>query len=136
MNMEQGEMTGLMVLISPVLWTSDHAGKIATIAVAEPHHDNFWVRLEDDKLDCFSSRTLFIFRTTEELNELAENRFGSLWEPIPEYLKAVAAAQATGSSAMLKKAYQLVQDDPELQRVATIRLNEVIGLHQTPKIGR
>ena len=134
--MEQEEMTGLMVLVSPVLWTSDHAGKIATIALAEPQHDNFWVRLEDNKLDCFGSRTLFVLRSPDELNQLAENQFGGLWEPIPENLKAIAAAQANWSLEMLKKAYELVQDDPELHRVATIRLNEVIGLDQTPKIGR
>lgn len=134
--MQQDEMTGLMVLVSPVLWTSGHAGKIATIVLAEPQHDNFWVRLADDNLDCFASKQLFVLRSPAKLNKLAENRFGSLWEPIPEHLKAVAAAQTTGSPGMLKKAYEMVQDDPELQRVATIRLNEVIGLHQTPKIGR
>lgn len=112
MNMQQGEMTGLMVLVSPVLWTSDHAGKIATIALAESQHDNFWVRLEDDKLDCFSSRTLFVLRSPDELNKLAENRFGSLWEPIPEHLKAIAAAQATGSLAMLKKPTNLYRMIP------------------------
>jgi hypothetical protein len=42
-------------------------------------------------------------------------------------------APKSGSAEQLKKAYILLQDDPELHREATIRLNEVIDLDPAEK---
>lgn len=134
--MQEVNTIGLMVMVSPVLWTSEHVGKIGTIEFADFPEDKIWVRFEDEELDCFSSKTLFVLRTPDELIELAENKLGGLWPPIPQNLRTLAGLQAPGSAALLKSAFQLVQDDPELHRVATIRLNEIVDVAPRRKIGR
>lgn len=127
---------GLMVMISPVLWTSDHAGKIGIIEFTDFEADQIWVRFEDEEVDSFSAKTLFVLRATEELKELAEKYKAVQWPPVAQNLQTLALLQASGSTEQLKKAYILLQDDPELHREATIRLNEAIGLAPARKTGR
>jgi hypothetical protein len=134
--MKQEETTGLMVMVSPVLWTSDHVGQIGIIELADFEADKIWVGFEDEEVDSFSPRTLFILRATEELNELAETYKSVQWPPVALNLQTLAVLRASGSEEQLKKAFILLQDDPELHRVATIRLNEVIDLTPGRKIGR
>lgn len=134
--MNQEETTGLMVMVSPVLWTSDHVGQIGIIELADFEVDKIWVGFEDEEVDSFSPKTLFILRTTEELNELAETYKSVQWPPVAQNLNTLALLQTSGSQEQLKKAFILLQDDPELHRVATIRLNEVIDLTPGRKIGR
>ncbi|WDF77036.1 hypothetical protein PQ469_24440 [Mucilaginibacter sp. KACC 22773] len=134
--MNEQDTIGLMVIVSPVLWSSDYMGRIGLIEFAEFADDHFWVRFEDEEIDCFRSETLFILRTPGELQSLAENKKGSLWAPIPQLLQKIAGMQEAGSAKQLKQAFELVQDDPELHRWATTRLNEVIEIAPTRKIGR
>ncbi|HEY4197603.1 MAG TPA: hypothetical protein VGM63_18810 [Mucilaginibacter sp.] len=134
--MKQEETMGLMVMVSPVLWTSDHAGKIGIIELTDFEADKIWVRFEDEEVDAFSAKTLFVLKTAEELKELAEKYRSVQWPPVAQNLQTLALLQESGSTDQLKKAYILVQDDPELHREATIRLNEVIDLAQSRKTGR
>lgn len=134
--MKQDDITGLMVIVSPVLWTSDHVGKIGTIEFTDFAEDKIWVGFADEEVDSFSSKTLFILRATEELNELADTYRSVLWPPIFKNLQTLALLQASGSAGQLEKAYILLQDDPELHRVATIRLNEAVDFAPNRKIGR
>lgn len=80
--MKAEDTPGLMVMISPVLWTSDHVGKIGTIEFTDFIEDKIWVRFEDEEVDCFSSRTLFVLKTADELNELAETKRAFFWEHV------------------------------------------------------
>jgi hypothetical protein len=134
--MKQEETMGLIVMVSPVLWTSDHAGKIGIIELTDFEADQIWVGFEDEEVDSFSSKTLFVLKTTEELKELAEKYRSVQWPPVAQNLQTLALLQESGSPDQLEKAYILVQDDPELHREATIRLNEVIDLNPGRKTGR
>ncbi|MFA6082804.1 hypothetical protein [Mucilaginibacter sp.] len=136
MNMKQEEIMGLMVMVSPVLWTSDHAGKIGIIEYTDFEADKIGVGFEDGEVDFFSAKTLFVLKTTEELKSLAEKYKSLQWPPVAQNLQTLALLQASGSPEQLKKAYILIQDDPELHREATIRLNEAIDLAQSRKTGR
>lgn len=134
--MKKDDVTGLMVMASPVLWTSEHMGKIGTIEFADFAEDRMWVRFADEEVECFSSKTLFILRAAKELNELAETYKAVRWPPVAENLQTLALLLSFRSAKQLKNAFELVQDDPELHRVATIRLNEAIDLAPGRKIGR
>ena len=134
--MKEQDARGLIVMVSPVLWTSDYAGSIGKIEFTDFTEDNIWIRFEDEEVDCFSSKTVFVLREADELNEIAENKQGWLWPPLPEHLKILAALQAFGSDKQMIAAFKLLQDDPELHRLATIRLNEAIDLAPQRKIGR
>ena len=134
--MKEQDATGMVVMVSPVLWTSDYAGSIGKIEFTDFAEDNIWIRFEDEEVDCFSSKTVFILRDANELNELAENKQGWLWPPLPENLKILAALQAFGTDKQMEAALKLLQGDPELHKRATIRLNEAIDLAPTRKIGR
>lgn len=134
--MKQEEIMGLMVMVSPVLWASDHVGKIGTIELADLAADKIWVGFEDEEVDSFSAKTLFVLRATEELKGLAEKCKSVQWPPVAQNLQTLALLQASGSPEQLKKAYILIQDDPELHREATIRLNEAIDLTPSQKTGR
>ncbi len=134
--MKEEDSIGLMVMVSPVLWTSDHVGSIGIIEFTDFTKDEIWVRFEDEEVDCFSSKTLFILRACNELNELAETYQAVQWPPVSQNLQTVALLQASGSARQLKNAFELLRDDPELHRVATIRLNEAIEFVPRRKIGR
>jgi hypothetical protein len=134
--MKQEETMGLMVMVSPVLWTSDHAGKIGIIEMTDFEADKIWVGFENEEVDAFSAKTLFVLKAAEELKELAEKYRSVQWPPVAQNLQTLALLQESGSPEQLKKAYILIQDDPELHREATIRLNEVIDLAQSRKTGR
>ena len=134
--MKEEDAMGLMVLISPVLWLNDHCGQIGTIEFTDLAENKIWVEFEDEEVESFSPKTLFILRTTGELNALSEKYRSVNWPPVSQNLKTLAMLQASGSAEQLKKAYELVQDDPELHREATIRLNEVMDLTPTRKVGR
>lgn len=126
----------LMVQISPVIWWSDHVGKIGTIVFTDFDDNKAWVEFDDEEVDHFSPKLLFILRGSEELMQLSEKYRSVNWPPVSQNLKTLAMLQASGSAEQLKKAYELVQDDPELHREATIRLNEVMDLTPTRKVGR
>jgi hypothetical protein len=134
--MKQEETMGLMVIVSPVLWTSDHAGKIGIIELTDFEADKIWVGFDDEEVDAFSAKTLFVLKAAEELKVLAEKYRSVQWPPVSQNLQTLALLQESGSSEQLKKAYILLQDDPELHREATVRLNEVIDLPQSRKTGR
>jgi hypothetical protein len=134
--MKQEETMGLMVMVSPVLWTSDHAGKIGIIELTDFADDKIWVEFEDEEVDSFSAKTLFVLRATDELKDLAEKYKSVQWPPVAQNLQTLALLQASGSLEQLQKAYILLQDDPELHREATIRLNEAIDLATGRKTGR
>lgn len=134
--MKQEETMGLMVMVSPVLWTSDHVGKIGTIEFTDFTEDNIWVRFEDEEVDCFSSKTLFVLKSADELNELAETKRAILWDHVIKYLQSLALLQASGSESDMKSALTFLQDEPDLHRMATVRLNEVIEPATRRKIGR
>ena len=131
--MKQEETMGLMVMVSPVLWTSDNAGKIGIIELTDFEADKIRVGFEDGEVDSFSVKTLFILKATEELKELAEKYKSMEWARVAQNLQTLALLHESGSPEQLKKAYILIQDDPELHREATIRLNEVIDLAQGEK---
>jgi hypothetical protein len=126
--MKQHNAIGTMVMVSPVLWSSDYMGRIGTIETRDFITDKIGVRFEDKKIDWFSAKTLFVLRPAEDLIELAETKKAVLWPPVPENLQTLARLQASGSDKQLKHAFEMVQDDPELHRWATIRLNEVLNL--------
>ena len=134
--MKEEDAMGLMVLISPVLWTNDHCGKIGLIDFTDFEKNEVWVAFDDDEVECFSSKIIFVLKTTEELNALSEKYRSVNWPPVSQNLKTLAMLQASGSTEQLRKAYELVQDDPELHREATIRLNEVMDLTPAQKVGR
>ena len=134
--MKEEDSIGLMVMVSPVLWTSDHVGSIGIIEFTDFTKDEIWVRFEDEEVDCFSSKTLFILRDCNELNELAETYQAVQWPPVSQNLQTLALLQASGSARQLKNAFELLRDDPELHRLATIRLNEAIEFAPRRKIGR
>ncbi|MFD1257732.1 hypothetical protein ACFQ3S_13065 [Mucilaginibacter terrae] len=134
--MKQEETMGIMVMISPVLWTSDHAGKIGIIKLTDFEVDKIGVGFEDEEVDAFSAKTLFVLKAAEELKELAEKYKSVQWPPVAQNLQTLALLRASGSPDHLKKAYILLQDDPELHREATIRLNEALDLTQSRKPGR
>ena len=134
--MKAEEAMYLMIMVSPVLWTSDHVGKVGTIEFTDFTEDKIWVRFEDEEVDCFSSRTLFVLKTADELNKLAETYQAVQWPPVSRNLRTLSLLRSSGSTKQLKTAFELIQDDPELHRVATIRLNEVIDLAPVRKIGR
>ncbi|MEO6849915.1 MAG: hypothetical protein ABI166_04775 [Mucilaginibacter sp.] len=134
--MKEEDSIGLMVMVSPVLWTSDHVGSIGIIEFTDFTKDEIWVRFEDEEVDCFSSKTLFILRACNELNELAETYQAVQWPPVSQNLQTLALLQASGSARQLKNAFELLRDDPELHRLATIRLNEAIEFAPRRKIGR
>jgi hypothetical protein len=134
--MKEEETIGLVVMVSPVLWTSEHVGKIGTIEFTDFTNDKIWVTFDDEEVDCFSPKTLFILRTCDELNELAEKNRDVLWPPVFENLQTLAGLQASGVDKQLKLAFEMVQDDPELHRLATTRLNEAFDYSPSRKIGR
>jgi hypothetical protein len=134
--MKEEDSIGLMVMVSPVLWTSDHVGSIGIIEFTDFTKDEIWVRFEDEEVDCFSSKTLFILRACNELNELAETYQAVQWPPVSQNLQTLALLQESGSARQLKNAFELLRDDPELHRLATIRLNEAIEFAPRRKIGR
>ena len=134
--MKEEETMGLMVMVSPVLWTSDHVGRIGIIEFTDFTKDEIWVRFEDEEVDCFRSKTLFVLRTADELNELAETKGALFWAHVIKQLQSLALLQASGSDSDLKSALASLQDDPELHRLATIRLNEAIDFAPRRKIGR
>jgi hypothetical protein len=136
MNIKQEETMGLMVMVSPVLWTSDNAGKTGTIVLTDFEADKMRVKFEDEEVADFSAKTLFVLKAPEELKELAEKYKSVQWPPVAQNLQTLALLQESGSHEQLKKAYILIQDDPELHREATIRLNEVIDLAPGRKTGR
>lgn len=134
--MKEEETINLMVMVSPVLWTSDHMGKIGIIESTDFPNDEIWVRFEDEERDCFSPRTLFVLRTADELNELAETNRPFFWDHVIKYLQSLALLQASGSESDMKSALTFLQDEPDLHRMATVRLNEVIEPAPRRKIGR
>jgi hypothetical protein len=134
--MKEQDAMGLIVMVSPVLWTSGYAGSIGRIEFTDFTADDIWIRFDDEEVDCFSSKTVFVLKNADELNELAENKQAWLWPPLPENLKILAALQAFGSDKQMIAAFKLLQDDPELHRSATIRLNEAIDLASQRKTGR
>jgi hypothetical protein len=134
--MKEEDSIGLMVMVSPVLWTSDHVGKIGTIEFTDLTKDEIWVRFEDEEVDCFSSKSLFILRACDELNELAETKGALFWAHVIKQLQSLALLQASGSDSDLKSALASLQDDPGLHCIATIRLNEVVDDAPKRKIGR
>ena len=134
--MKEEDAMGLMVLISPVIWWSDHVGKIGTIVFTNFDDNKAWVEFDDEEVDHFSPKLLFILRGTEELMQLSEKFKSVQWPPVSQNLKTLALLQASGSAEQLKKAYELIQDDPELHREATIRLNEAMDLTPARKVGR
>jgi len=134
--MKEEDTTGLMVMISPVLWTSEYVGRIGIIEFTDFTNDRIWVRFEDEEVDYFSSRTLFVLKNAGELNELAETNRAVFWDHVIKNLQSLALLQASGSDSDLKSAFTFLQDDPDLHRLATIRLNEVIDNAQKRKIGR
>jgi len=134
--MKEEDAMGLMVQISPVIWWSDHVGKIGTIVFTNFEDNKAWVEFDDEEVDHFSPKLLFILRGSEELMQLSEKYRSVQWPPVSQNLKTLAMLQASGSAGQLKKAYELVQDDPELHREATIRLNEVLDLAPTRNVGR
>jgi hypothetical protein len=133
--MKQEETMGLMVIVSPALSTSDHSGKIGIIEFADFEADKIQVGFEDEKIDSFSANTLFVLKATKELKELAGKYRSVQWPPVAQNLQTMALLQASGLTEQMKKAYILIQDDPELHRVATIRLNEAIDFPTGRKIG-
>ncbi|WEA00764.1 hypothetical protein [Mucilaginibacter sp. SJ] len=126
--MKRHSTIGSTVMVSPVLWSSDYMGRIGTIETRDFRADKIGVSFENGEMDWFSSKNLFVLRPVGELIELAENKKAGLWPPIPENLQTIARLQASGSDEKLKHAFEMVQDDPELHRWATIRLNEVINI--------
>ncbi|GAA3989436.1 hypothetical protein [Mucilaginibacter dorajii] len=126
--MKQHNAIGSMVMVSPVLWSSDYMGRIGTIETKDFITDKIGIRFEDEEMDWFSAKNLFVLRPVGELIELAETKRSVLWPPIPENLRTLARLQASGSGKKLKQAFEMVRDDPELHRWATIRLNEVLNL--------
>jgi len=131
--MKEQDALGLIVMVSPVLWTSDHAGRIEFTDLTK---DDIWIRFEDEEVDVFSSKTVFVLKNADELNELAENKQAYLWPPLPDNLKILAALQASGSDKQMVAAFKMLHNDPELHRLATIRLNETLDLAPQRKIGR
>ncbi|BAU51973.1 hypothetical protein [Mucilaginibacter gotjawali] len=136
MIIKQEDAIGLMVMVSPVLWTSEHMGKVGIIEFTDFPNDKIWVRFEDEEVDCFSSGTLFVLKNADELNELAETNRAFFWAHVIKNLQSLALLQASGSDSDLKSAFAALQDDPDLHRLATIRLNEVIEPAPRRKIGR
>jgi hypothetical protein len=134
--MKEEDIIGLMVMVSPVLWTSDYAGKIGIIEFTDFPNDKIWVGFEDEAVDFFSSKILFVLKNADELNELAETKRAFFGEHVIKNLQSLALLQASGSNSDLKSAFAFLQDDPELHTQATIRLNEVIDLEPRRKIGR
>jgi len=134
--MQEQDAMGLIVMVSPVLWTSDYAGCIGKVEFTDFTGDKIWIRFEDEEVDYFNCNTVFVLKNADELNGLAENKQGWLWPPLPENLKKLAALQASGSDKQIEAAFKLLQEDPELHRLATIRLNEAIDLGPKRKIGR
>lgn len=134
--MKQEETMGLMVMVSPVLWTSDHTGKIGIIQLTDFETDKIWVEFENGDVDTFSAKTLFVLRTADELKELSEKFKSVQWPPVAQNLQTLALLQSSKSPDQLKKAYILIQDDPELHREATVRLNEVMDITPARKVGR
>ncbi|MET3981720.1 hypothetical protein ABIB62_004263 [Mucilaginibacter sp. UYP25] len=134
--MKDEDTIGLTVMISPVLWISDYAGKIGIIEFTDLPNDNIWVRFEDEEVDSFSSKTLFVLKNAEEINELADTHQAVFWDHVIKNLRSLALLRASGSDSGLKSAFTFLQDDPELHRLATIRLNEVIDPDHKRKIGR
>jgi hypothetical protein len=134
--MKEEETINLMVMVSPVLWTSDHMGEIGIIESTDFPNDEIWVRFENEEMDCFSSKTLFVLRNADELNELAETNRRFFWDHVIMQLQSLALLQASGSESDLKSALTSLQNEPDLHRIATIRLNEVIEPAQSRKIGR
>ena len=134
--MKEEETINLMVMVSPVLWTSDHMGKIGIIEFTDFPNDRIWVRFEDEEVDCFSSKTLFVLKNADELNELAETNRPFFWDHVIKILQSLALVKASRSDSDMKSALTSLLDDPDLHRLATIRLNEVIEPAQTRKIGR
>ncbi|MEO7213938.1 hypothetical protein [Mucilaginibacter sp.] len=134
--MKDEDTIGLTVMISPVLWISDYAGKIGIIEFTDLPNDNIWVRFEDEEVDSFSSKTLFVLKNAEEINELADTHQAVFGDHVIKNLRSLALLRASGSYSDLKSAFTFLQDDPELHRLATIRLNEVIDPDHKRKIGR
>lgn len=127
--MNEKETLGLIVQVSPVIWWSDHVSKIGTIVFTDFDDNKAWVEFDDEEVDHFSPKLLFILRGSEGLMQLSEKYKSVNWPPVSQNLKTLAMLQASGSKSQLKAAYELLQDDPELHREATIRLNEVIDLN-------
>jgi hypothetical protein len=134
--MKKEDTIGLMVMVSPVLWASDHTGKIGIIEFTDFRNDKIWVRFEDEEVDFFSSKTLFVLKNAEGINELADTHQAVFWDHVIKNLRSLALLRASGLDIGLKSAFTFLQDDPELHRLATIRLNEVIDLEPKRKIGR
>jgi hypothetical protein len=136
MIIKEQETIGLMVMVSPVLWTSEHMGKIGIVEFTDFPDDKIWVRFDDEEVDYFSSKTLFLLKNANELNELAETNRAILWTHLIKNLQSLALLQTSGSDIERRNAFASLQDDPGLHAVATIRLNEVVDYAPRRRIGR
>ena len=136
MIIKEQDTVGLMVMVSPFFWTSEHMGKIGIIEFTDFPDDKIWVRFEDDGLDCFSSKTLFVLKSADDLNEFAETNRAILWDHVIKQLHSLALVQTPGYENDLNSAFTSLLDDPGLHSLATIRLNEVADYPPRRKIAR
>ncbi|MDB5087876.1 MAG: hypothetical protein JWR09_1870 [Mucilaginibacter sp.] len=134
--MKEEETTGLMVMVSPDLLTSDHVNKIGKIESANFTEDEIWVRFEDEEVDCFSPETLFVLKSADELNKMVETHRTFFWAHVIKNLQSLALLRVSGSESDLKSAFTCLQNDPGLQSIATIQLNEIVDYAPRRKIGR
>lgn len=125
-----------LVMVSPVLWTSERAGQVGTTEPTDLADGKTWVRFDDGEAELYSSKTLFVLKSAEELIAMAHNPRGIYWDHVVLQLKSLAMLRASGSVTELKNAMTSLNDDPGLHGLATIRLNEARDLAPKIKAGR
>jgi hypothetical protein len=125
-----------LVMVSPVLWTSERVGQVGTIEPTDLTDGKTRVKFDDGEVDSYSPKTLFVLKSADELITMAENPHGIYWDHVVLQLKSLAILQASGSVIELKNAMASLNDDPGLHGIATIRLNEARDLLPKNKIGR
>jgi hypothetical protein len=134
--MNENELLGKLVMVSPAFWVSDRVGQVGTVEFSDLSEDNVWLRFEDDEVERFHPNMVFQFKPLEELHLLAATREQPVWTPINLFLQQIALRLEFGSAEQIIKTYNDVKDDPELFRYATIRISESIEPGHKRRLGR
>ncbi|WP_158829095.1 hypothetical protein [Mucilaginibacter lacusdianchii] len=136
--MNADELTGLTVMVHPLLWDdpAGRAGQIGTIIDADSDGDDYLVRFDDKLRAHYSAGALQVLQPPERLYELMENRASSISPAMRKDLHSVALLQTYGSVKQRRTALELVQQNEQLQGYAVLGLDEALAQDRRHHIGR
>lgn len=131
-------LTGLTVLVHPLLWDdpAGQTGQIGIILDADPDHDDYTVRFDDEVQAHYSADALQVLQPFEKLYERIENRDKTMAAGIYKDMLAIALLQRYGSAKQIRTAFEMVQQNEHLQTYAMLGLNEALAERRHHRVGR